>query len=162
MDIFLRNKLIIIGIAAGAAGGFLYYYFIGCTGDSCTITSNPVNSTLYGAMMGGLFFSIFKKEKPNSELMKLEKIIKENEGTIIDVRTSAEFNGANTPGSINIPLNEISARLDELKSMKKPLILCCASGGRSGQAASFLSRQGLECYNAGSWIDVKYYKSKQD
>jgi hypothetical protein len=35
----------------GALGGFLYYHFIGCNG-SCAITGNPVNSTLYGSLMG--------------------------------------------------------------------------------------------------------------
>jgi len=49
-------------MAAGAIGGYLYYYFIGCE-ESCTITSNPVNSSLYGALMGGLLFNILKKEK---------------------------------------------------------------------------------------------------
>ena len=52
-----------MGILAGAVGGYLYYHFIGCTSGSCPITSQPVNSTLYGAMMGGLFFSSFKKEE---------------------------------------------------------------------------------------------------
>jgi LytS/YehU family sensor histidine kinase len=61
MNFILRNKLTIIGIATGAIGGFLYYYFIGCANGTCAITSNPVNSTLYGCMMGGLFFNMFQK-----------------------------------------------------------------------------------------------------
>ena len=63
MSYFWKNKLTVLGILAGAAGGYLYYHFIGCTSGSCPITSQPVNSTLYGAMMGGLLFSSFKKEK---------------------------------------------------------------------------------------------------
>jgi rhodanese-related sulfurtransferase len=46
------------------------------------------------------------------------------------------------------------------KKLQMPLILCCASGNRSGQAQHFLSQQGVECYNGGSWLDVNYYKSK--
>ena len=38
-------------VALGALGGFLYYNFIGCNG-SCAITGSPVNSTLYGSLMG--------------------------------------------------------------------------------------------------------------
>jgi rhodanese-related sulfurtransferase len=57
-------------------------------------------------------------------------------------------------------LNEIPARIDELKTMKAPLVLCCASGMRSGQAQNFLSQKGIECYNGGSWLDVNYIKSK--
>ena len=92
--------------------------------------------------------------------MSLEKIIKENEGTIIDVRSYGEFMGGNVVGSINIPLNEIPERVEELKKLKAPLVLCCASGNRSGQAQHFLSQLGVECYNGGSWLDVNYYKSQ--
>lgn len=76
--------------------------------------------------------------------------------TIVDVRTPGEFMGGNVAGSINIPLQEIQERLDELKSLPQPIILCCASGGRSGQATAFLQRQGIDCVNGGSWMDVNY------
>ena len=89
----------------------------------------------------------------------MENLIKENLGTIVDVRTYEEFMGGNVVGSINIPLNEIPARIEDLKALKAPLILCCASGGRSGQAHNYLSQLGIECYNGGSWLDVNYYKS---
>ncbi|HNF49243.1 MAG TPA: DUF6132 family protein [Chitinophagales bacterium] len=56
-----KYALIIIGIMAGAIGGYLYYKFVGCTSGTCAITSKPINSTLYGAWMGGLLFSMFKK-----------------------------------------------------------------------------------------------------
>ena len=92
--------------------------------------------------------------------MKAEQIIKEKQGTIIDVRTPNEFMGGNVAGSINIPLQEIQQRVDELKNLKQPLVLCCASGNRSGQATHFLSQQGIECCNGGSWLDVNYYQSQ--
>jgi rhodanese-related sulfurtransferase len=76
--------------------------------------------------------------------------------TIVDVRTPGEFMGGNVAGSINIPLQEIQQRLDELKSLPQPIILCCASGGRSGQATAFLQQQGIDCVNGGSWMDVNY------
>ena len=92
--------------------------------------------------------------------MKAEQIIKEKQGTIIDVRTPNEFMGGSVVGSINIPLQEIQQRVDELKNLKQPLVLCCASGNRSGQATHFLSQQGIECCNGGSWLDVNYYQSQ--
>ncbi len=91
--------------------------------------------------------------------MAIEKIIKENWGTIVDVRTSAEFMGGHVAGSKNIPLQEVQERLGDLKSLKAPLILCCASGNRSSQAQRFLAQQGIECVNGGSWMDVNYLKS---
>ena len=77
-----------------------------------------------------------------------------NKQTIVDVRTPEEFMGGHVAGSINIPLQEIQQRIDEIKAMPQPIILCCASGNRSGQATSFLKSQGIDCSNGGSWLDV--------
>jgi len=74
--------------------------------------------------------------------------------TVIDVRTPGEFNSGHVDESINIPLQEIENRLEEIKAIKTPIILCCASGGRSGQATSYLKSRGVECTNGGSWLDV--------
>ena len=49
-----RAIIHIAGAVLGSAGGFLYYYFVGCVSGSCAITSNPVISTLYGAALGFL------------------------------------------------------------------------------------------------------------
>ncbi len=57
-----KNKLSIIGALIGALAGFLYYKFIGCASGTCMITSKPINSTLYGALMGYLLLNIFKKD----------------------------------------------------------------------------------------------------
>lgn len=62
-NFFKKHFITIIGILIGAGGVYLYYHFVGCNSGTCTITSKPVNSTLYGALMGGLLFSIFRKEK---------------------------------------------------------------------------------------------------
>ena len=59
---FKKYQLTIIGVILGAVGGYLYYHFVGCNSGTCAITSKPLNSTLYGALMGGLFLNIFKKE----------------------------------------------------------------------------------------------------
>jgi len=61
MDFFIKNKLLIIGMVLGAIGGYAYYYFVGCESGSCKITSNPLNSSLYGALIGALLFNLFKK-----------------------------------------------------------------------------------------------------
>ncbi len=63
MNIIRKNKVTILGIALGAIGGFAYYYFVGCASGTCAITSQPFNSTLYGAVMGGLFVNLFQSEK---------------------------------------------------------------------------------------------------
>lgn len=47
----------VLGILIGAICGYAYYHFIGCASATCAITSKPLNSTLYGAILGGLLFN---------------------------------------------------------------------------------------------------------
>jgi hypothetical protein len=61
--LFQKNKLNLIGITLGAIAGFLYWKFVGCSSGTCMITSRPINSTLYGALMGFLVAGIYKKNK---------------------------------------------------------------------------------------------------
>ena len=73
MKWLLQNKLIIAGIIIGAIAGFIYWKQIGCSTGTCMITSKWQNSTGYGALMGGLLFSIFQRP------VKTNKGTKENE-----------------------------------------------------------------------------------
>jgi rhodanese-related sulfurtransferase len=86
----------------------------------------------------------------------IEKLIKSGKATIVDVRSPSEFLGGHVVGSINVPLQEVPKRLAEFKKMEH-ILLCCASGNRSGQATQFLKQNGIVCENAGSWMDVNYY-----
>lgn len=52
-----------IGALVGLGAGFLYWKEIGCLSGTCIITSSPVNSSLYGAVMGFAASGIFVKEK---------------------------------------------------------------------------------------------------
>jgi hypothetical protein len=63
MNWIIKNKLLVAGITLGAIAGFLYWKLVGCSSGTCMITSRWHNSTAYGALMGGLFFSMFKKDK---------------------------------------------------------------------------------------------------
>lgn len=58
-----NNKLYLIGSLLGAIGGYIYWQQIGCDSGTCAITSKPLNSTLYGAMMGALLLGMFKKDE---------------------------------------------------------------------------------------------------
>ena len=90
----------------------------------------------------------------------MEEIIKTGKGTVVDVRTRGEYLSGHVKDSINIPLNEIQSRVEEIKDLAAPLVLCCASGNRSGQASYFLAAQGIECYNGGPWFEVNYLKQQ--
>ncbi len=74
--------------------------------------------------------------------------------TFVDVRSAAEFVQANAPGSINIPLQELSSRLGEIPKTS-PVVLCCASGSRSGMAKLVLKKNGYPTvYNVGAWTKL--------
>jgi phage shock protein E len=77
--------------------------------------------------------------------------LKKQGALFIDVRTSSEFAAARAPGTINIPLNELSKRLDEIPRAS-PVVLACASGTRSGIAKLALQKSGYRhVYNIGNW-----------
>lgn len=86
---------------------------------------------------------------------KIIEKIKTNESTVVDVRSPMEYAGGHVVNSVNIPVNELGFRMEEFKAMKKPIILCCASGARSGMATNILKSNGIaEVYNGGSWLDI--------
>ncbi len=91
--------------------------------------------------------------------MTLQELISQG-AKIVDVRTTGEFMGGNIAGSVNIPLNEVPERVNEFKEMGGPIILCCLSGGRSGQATGYLQSQGVECYNGGGWMELNFAVSQ--
>lgn len=94
--------------------------------------------------------------------MDLHEIINSRNCSIVDVRTRAEFQSGHAIGSINIPLQEITTRMEEFNQLPQPIVLCCASGGRSGQAESYLISLGLDCINAGSWLNVNRIVNSKD
>ncbi len=57
---------------------------------------------------------------------------------MVDVRQSGEFDDSHIPGALNIPLHEISRRIDEVPS--GDVWVHCASGYRSSIAASLIDR----------------------
>jgi rhodanese-related sulfurtransferase len=73
---------------------------------------------------------------------------------LIDVRTPLEFNSGNVKGSINIPMNEVPQRLDEIRELE-PMIVFCKSGVRSQKVLEFLKDNGIvEVENGGGWMEV--------
>lgn len=83
------------------------------------------------------------------------KELMKNGAQIIDVRTTGEFHSGNIKGSVNIPLQQLSANIKKIKK-DKPVITCCASGMRSASAKSILKSNGFtEVYNGGGWASLQ-------
>jgi phage shock protein E len=77
--------------------------------------------------------------------------LKKNGALFVDVRSAMEFASGNAPGTVNIPLPELGRRLSEIPKLS-PVVLCCASGTRSGMAKMVLMKNGYQhVYNVGTW-----------
>ena len=100
--------------------------------------------------MGLLDFLFGNKNKIIEDFMSRDAII-------IDVRTKAEFEMGAIPGSKNIPLQIINSKIKDIKKFNRPVITCCASGMRSGSAASILKNQGIEAMNGGGWKSLHHH-----
>lgn len=74
MKFIQRNKIVVLGVIVGLIAGYAYYYFVGCASGTCAITSKPINSSLYGSVMGGLLFSMIPvKTKDKKEVNEESK-----------------------------------------------------------------------------------------
>ena len=74
--------------------------------------------------------------------------------SLVDVRSVGEFAHANAPGTLNIPLSELGSRLNEIPK-DKPVVVCCASGSRSGMAKLLLLKNGYRnVHNIGNWSNL--------
>lgn len=83
----------------------------------------------------------------------LEKI--RTGAAIVDVRTEDEFMDGHYPNAVNIPVNEIMDRADEIGAKDKPVVVYCESGSRSAYAAMMLKVEGFtDVTNAGGLVDM--------
>lgn len=96
------------------------------------------------------FFDVLFGKQDNTALKEMI----DNGAVIIDVRTPSEFQGGHVAGAKNIPLQQFENRLNEILNIKKPIVLCCASGNRSGQAFHILQQKRNDCINGGTWLQV--------
>lgn len=77
--------------------------------------------------------------------------LRQQSATLVDVRSVAEFAAGSAPGTVNIPLPELGQRLNEIPK-NAPVVVCCASGTRSGMARLLLKKHGYaQVFNVGKW-----------
>lgn len=62
-----KYRIMILGVVVGVISGYLYWYFIGCSSGVCPITSSPIKSSFFGAVLGGLMFSPNKNKNKKEE-----------------------------------------------------------------------------------------------
>jgi phage shock protein E len=90
-------------------------------------------------------------------MQSLKEIVQDKKAVFVDVRTPQEFNEGHIPSALNIPLDQIMGRLDELEGVEGPVVLYCRSGNRSGMALHILQAEGFKnLYNGGGIDDLRY------
>ncbi|MEI7012164.1 rhodanese-like domain-containing protein [Leptospira licerasiae] len=72
---------------------------------------------------------------------------------VVDVRTPEEYEKRHFPGAVNIPVDSLPMRVDELGPKDKQIILYCQSGGRSLRAKTFLEEEGFSKIRDAGRID---------
>ena len=61
---FLSDRyLLLVGVVLGGAGGWTYWFKVGCASGTCPVTAHPLNTIVYGMVMGGLLLSMIEKNK---------------------------------------------------------------------------------------------------
>lgn len=100
----------------------------------------------------GIFSSIFGTGSDSTAQIK--DMLSQG-ALIIDVRSPEEYKSGHITQSVNIPLNRIPEKVNELKRKNKPIITCCRSGARSGMAADQLRNAGIKVANGGPWNALK-------
>lgn len=101
-------------------------------------------------------FDIFKTNSVSTD--DLKQLI--NSGALlVDVRSPGEFAGGSAKGAINIPLDQVTQRINEFNG-KDQIVVFCRSGNRSGQAQSILEKNGFtNVTNGGTWDTVANLQS---
>ncbi|SOD98379.1 rhodanese-like domain-containing protein [Spirosoma fluviale] len=99
--------------------------------------------------------SLFKSIFGSSDSSNIKEILSQG-AILIDVRSSNEFASGHANGAINIPLDQVDARITQIKSYNKPIVVCCASGMRSARAKSLMAGHGVtDVHDAGSWRNIR-------
>lgn len=98
-----------------------------------------------------LFSNIFKKHAP----VNYKELVKHG-ARIIDVRSKGEFESGHVSGAKNVPLDTIASQLEKFGKKSDVIIVCCASGGRSGMAKHVLHGLGYtNVHNGGGWQSLQ-------
>ncbi|PKM57052.1 MAG: sulfurtransferase [Firmicutes bacterium HGW-Firmicutes-3] len=103
--------------------------------------------------------NLLKKSYQNISSDEVNKIVKDKDVQIIDVREQYEFAAGHIETAKLIPLSTIPSRINEIDKNKK-VIVVCASGARSTSASKYLGKEGYDTYNMVGGMMGWRYKTK--
>ena len=86
-------------------------------------------------------------------MQTLKEAIKDKKTLFVDVRTPQEYASGHINSAVNIPLDQLMGRMEELQHAEGPIVLYCRSGNRSGMAQLLLQAQGFRNLFNGGGLD---------
>lgn len=101
---------------------------------------DPVN------MAGFMIENITEGNVKQFHWTDVEALVRDGSVTLLDVRTTGEYRRGHAEGFINLPVDELRERLEEM-DRSKPVYVMCQSGLRSYVACRLLTQHGFDCYN---------------
>jgi len=111
-----------------------------CYAPPFSSAKDPVN------MAGYFIENLLTGKLKNFQWHDVDALPKDGSITLLDVRTEQEFSFGHIEGSINIPVDSLRERINEIP-MDKPVYALCQSGVRSYISSRILSQNGYEVYN---------------
>lgn len=101
---------------------------------------DPVN------MAGFMIENITEGSVKQFHWTDIEALTRDGSVTLLDVRTAGEYRRGHAEGFVNLPVDELRERLEEI-DRSKPVYVMCQSGLRSYVACRLLTQHGFDCYN---------------
>jgi phage shock protein E len=118
---------------------------------------SPSSVTLLAALLVGLAWWFLLRNRGRGAAFTQQELrdLQSRGALVLDVREPGEFSQGHAPKAANIPLGELKDRLGEL-DRARPILVCCASGVRSGFARRMLLKAGFtQVHNAGPWTNLR-------
>jgi len=163
LDKLPKNRLIIVYDETGKKGHQALRTLLGAGyKDVTNISGGHTSLQRQARSIGFKFLKIdllpvesksLEKETTKTEEKIIEKVQDTNSPIVVDVRTPEEFEDGHYPDSINIPLDELMYRFEELgDNASREIVVYCASGARSAYAQKMLMQMGYANVKNGGGI----------
>lgn len=100
---------------------------------------------LFSAIVAGVGYALVTPQRGINEKINQEQLsqLQSNGAWVVDVMTNAEYAQGHIPNSLNVPLDQLAQTAATWRKTQ-PIIVYCATGARSAQAATYLAGQGFK------------------
>jgi len=88
--------------------------------------------------------STLLKQRRYARVLEDARAVLDKGAVVIDARSAMEFSGGHHEGAVNYPAGDADKAAKRLRDKKRPVVVYCASGGRSRRMVDALNKAGFE------------------